>query len=306
MSNYLRFLKLSKFTFQNSIMNPIIKFKKIIFLILFSICINFQSQAQLLWEISGNGLEKPSYLYGTIHLSDKRVFDFSPEVMKSFENCDAFAGEMLLDEKDIFKMMNSIFMNDTTLNDLLDEEKYKIVKEHINNELGMMAMFADKIKPIFISVMLTQQSNSTSEQSESGQILDMYFQDLAKEKSMEVLGLETFDEQMASLNQIPLRQQAEMLYKDITSKAEASNATEKMLGFYTAQNLDSLYVYVKQELPSNVEENILTSRNYRMLERIEIQLSNKSVFIGVGAAHLPGNEGLIALLRKKGYKVESK
>lgn len=281
--------------------------KKVIFIVLFSISLGFQSlQAQLLWEISGNGLEKPSYLYGTIHLSDKRVFDFSPSVMKSFEKCDAFAGEMLFEQKDIFKMMNSIFMNDTTLADLLSEEKYNIVKEHITKEMGMMALMADKIKPIFISVMLTQQSNGTANQSESGQILDLYFQDLAKEKDMEVVGLETFEEQMASLNQIPLQQQAEMLYKDLSSESEASNTSEKMLDFYTAQNLDSLYSYVMQELPTNVEENILTSRNYRMLERIEFQLKDKSIFIGVGAAHLAGNQGLIALLRKKGYRVESK
>ena len=170
----------------------------------------------------------------------------------------------------------------------------------------MMAVMADTIKPIFTSAILTQQSNGTVEQSESGQILDLYFQDLAREKDMEVIGLETFQEQMESLNQVPLQQQAEMLYKDITSKAEATGMTEKMLGFYTAQNLDSLYTYVMQELPKNVEENILTSRNYRMLERLEIQLKDKTIFVGVGAAHLPGNEGLIALLRKKGYTVESK
>ena len=162
-------------------------FKKAILFILFSMGLGFQTlQAQLLWEISGNGLEKPSYLYGTIHLSDKRVFDFSPEVLESFETCDAFAGEMLFDQADIFKMMNSVFMNDTTLSDLLSKKKYKIVKEHIDKELGMMAIMADKIKPIFTSVILTQQSNGTVEQNESGQILDLYFQDLAKEKNMEV------------------------------------------------------------------------------------------------------------------------
>lgn len=282
-------------------------FKKTLLISLFLLILGFQSlHAQLLWEVSGKGLQKPSYLYGTIHLSDKRVFDFSPQVMESFENCEAFGGEMLFDEADIFKMMNSIFMNDTTLSDLLSAEHYKIVKEHIDKELGMMAVMADKIKPIFTSAILTQQSNGTVEQSESGQILDLYFQDLAREKDMEVIGLETFQEQMESLNQVPLQQQAEMLYKDITSKAEATGMTEKMLGFYTAQNLDSLYTYVMQELPKNVEENILTSRNYRMLERLEIQLKDKTIFVGVGAAHLPGNEGLIALLRKKGYTVESK
>jgi uncharacterized protein YbaP (TraB family) len=281
-------------------------FKKAILFTLFSIALGFQTlQAQLLWEISGNGLEKPSYLYGTIHLSDKRVFNFSPQVLESFETCDAFAGEMLFDQADILKMMSSIFMNDTTLTDLLNEEKYKIVKAHIDKKLGMMAVMADKIKPIFTSVMLTQQSNGTVEQDEGGQILDLYFQDLAKKKNMEVLGLETFEEQMASLNQIPLQQQAEMLYKDITSKSKV-NETEKMLDFYTTQNLDSLYTYVMQELPINVEENILTSRNYRMLTRIEAQIKTKSLFIGVGAAHLPGNQGLIDLLRKEGYTVESK
>src|SRR6478672_5891014 len=81
----------------------------------------------LLWKISGNGLNKPSYLYGTIHIKDKRAFHLGDSVMPAFNACQSFAGEIVLDAGNQSKIMGMIFMSgDTTLDMLLSKQDYKL------------------------------------------------------------------------------------------------------------------------------------------------------------------------------------
>jgi uncharacterized protein YbaP (TraB family) len=136
--------------------------KKAFLLVLFLFSIAYQSHAQLLWEISGNGLEKNSYLYGTMHLGDERIYQFNDSLMPLFDKCDVFAGEIILEQSlmQSFGLLTQMQMrNDTTLRDLLPREEYGLVKRKLDKRLDAMGMlfFADmieRIKPVFVSMIM--------------------------------------------------------------------------------------------------------------------------------------------------------
>lgn len=278
--------------------------KHFLILLISVLCTLSNSQAQLLWEISGKGLTQKSYLYGTIHVGDERVYAFSPQVEPAFKSTAAFAGELVLEPSAMFAMMNSLFMpQDTTLKDLLPKDKYNKLQEHLNKELGMMALYAERIKPVYLSMFLVQQNVGDTLHAQR-EPLDLYFQNTAREQGKKVLGLETVEEQLAALDHLSLQRQAEMLYEELENPSPEQDS-DQLIRLYEAKNLDSLYQVVSQGMDADFGAAMLTARNHRMTERLEKLIREQPTFIGVGAAHLPGPEGLIELLRAKGYTVEA-
>ncbi|MFT5916694.1 MAG: hypothetical protein ACJAWV_001864 [Flammeovirgaceae bacterium] len=287
--------------------------KKAFLLVLFLFSIAYQSHAQLLWEISGNGLEKNSYLYGTMHLGDERIYQFNDSLMPLFDKCDVFAGEIILEQSlmQSFGLLTQMQMrNDTTLRDLLPREEYGLVKRKLDKRLDAMGMlfFADmieRIKPVFVSMIMMDVELQSKGKVEKEPI-DMFFQKIAKQKGMEVIGLETIKEQMDVFEKIPLKTQATMLYKELSSeKVEGENQLDDMIELYARQELDSLYLLTSTGMDSETNKHLLVVRNHNMADRMEPIMKKKPMFVGVGAAHLPGKEGVIDLLRKKGYTVRA-
>ncbi len=261
------------------------------------------AQNSLLWEISGNGLQKKSYLYGTIHIQDKRVFQFGDSLMPRFNACSAFAGELLLNESDPEELMQLMFMpGDTTLKMLLSKADYKLVEKYSQEKLGAMAGMVDRIKPLFTASMITE----TSLKKDEPFSLDEYFQKFAKAKNMEVIGIETVDEQIKALDRVSLKEQAQMLVDGVKEESKNTGtdttAIEKLISIYLTQNLDSIQHYISnQDLSDVFSQSIILERNHKMAERIGVLIKSKPAFIGVGAAHLPGQEGVIALLKQQGF-----
>ena len=279
---------------------------KIIYLLIFLlVAVSVHAQNSLLWEISGNGLKSKSYLYGTIHIQDKRVFQFSDSLMPRFNACSVFAGELLLQDNDPMELMKIMFMpGDTTLKMLLNKHDYKLVEEYSKKHLGSMSGMIDRIKPLFTSTMITE----TSMKKDEPYSLDEYFQRLAKEKNMTVMGIETMEEQMKALDRISLKEQAQLLVEGIKEEQKNADTTEveKLILVYLSQNLDSIqrYYISDQSLSDEFNKSIIIERNHKMAERIDTLIKRRPAFIGVGAGHLPGQEGVIALLKQKGYTVK--
>jgi uncharacterized protein len=255
----------------------------------------------LLWKISGNGLSKPSYLYGTIHIRDKRAFELGNSVMPAFNSCSVFAGEIVLDNSSQSGLMGMILMGgDTTLQMLLSKQDYKFVKEYADKKLGMMSSIVDRVKPLFTSSMITE----LDMKQDKAVTLDEYFQKLAAEKGMNVKGIETVEEQIAAIDKIPLSQQAKLLVSGIKEEKNDSRLIESMIRLYAAQNLDSLAGLVNEyDSTESFNTALILERNNVMAQRIASMISPEAVFIGIGAAHLPGRNGVIELLRLKGFEV---
>jgi uncharacterized protein YbaP (TraB family) len=263
-------------------------------------------KAQLLWEISGKNLTKPSYLFGTMHVTDERVFNFSTTFMNKFDSSEVIAGELKMSWLGAFKGLPSVFMKkDTTLGDLLPPEKYKIVHQEIERQ--QLGNYVEKMKPIFVSALIEENKHEKEKKQDKNEkpALDFYLQKLAKKQNKEIVGLETFEEQISALESIPLKLQAEWLYESIAHKDSLNpEDTEQMLRLYLAENIDSLYTITTTSLnDSLIFAQMLTLRNRRMCARAEKIMEKKSVFIAVGAAHLPGKQGMIDIFRKRGYTV---
>jgi len=261
---------------------------------------NLTNSQSLLWKITGKGLKEPSYLYGTIHIQDKRAFEFDDTVLTILKSCKAYAMELNPENINPEELKKFMIMKKYTLKDLLSSEEYNKLDKYLKEKTGSGVFIFNKTKPFFIQSQLMQMSM----QKDMDKALDLYFLNLAKENNMEILGIEKLKEQLEAVDKISLKEQAKMLMESLN---DTSNAKfEKLLNAYRLADLNKLSELMKDtSLPQNFEEAFLIKRNKRMAKRISKFIKKQSTFNAIGAAHLPGEKGVINLLRKKGYKVEA-
>lgn len=265
------------------------------------------SNAQLLWEISGKKMKNPSFLYGTFHVRDERVFRFDDSLMIKFNSCKAYAGELDVSNVGLgeqFRMAKLMLMpGDTTLDMLISQEEYELVMKKAKEKLGDKAFVINKIKPIFTSSLMTEGVNENTEGTkDSTDYLDQYLQKLAKSKKMQIIGIETVEEQMKALDKLSLKDQASMLVSALQEEERGEDPMEELYEAYIKQDLKKIEEIVEASgMPDEFSQAVLLQRNYVMADRISRFIKKKPTFIGIGVAHLPGKDGVIELLRKNGY-----
>ncbi len=272
--------------------------------ILVFICLpGFSQNNSLLWEITGDSIKSPCYVFGTMHIRDKRAFRFHDSLLIKLKSCQTFAGEIALDKSSI-KEGASDFMvpPGKELKNLLTEAEYKKVKRFCTKNIGPAALLINKLKPIFISAFITE----SLLESEMPMSLDEYLQEKSKDLGLTVKGLETVKEQMAVLDQLTLEEQAQMLVEQVDHIEEERKEMQRMADVYASQNLDSLYAFTQTpEMEGEFGDALIKNRNIIMANRLEKLMKSETVFCAVGAAHLPGENGLLNLLKLKGYKIRA-
>lgn len=272
--------------------------KRFYALFLFVIPLITQSQS-LLWEISKPNSTKCSYIYGTIHLQDKRVFQFSDSVEIALKSCDAFALEILLDEVNQKEIMSAMTMN-TTLDKLLSIEDYEFVKSVIKSRYGLNVFMFSKMKPFFTSTQLMM-STSNKEMSEA---LDPYLLKIARKLNKKCMGIETFQDQIDAVDKITLTEQANMLVASLKDSSSVDSKTDDLIESYLKMDIENMLELTKDtSLPAVFEEAFIWQRNIRMANSIHKQIKKQTIFVAIGAAHLGGDKGVLFYLKKKGYNV---
>jgi len=261
----------------------------------------------LLWKISGNGLDKPSYLFGTIHMICADDALLSENMMKAIKNCDEVYFEVDMDN--LFEMVGAMnkmkMMGDTTLKDLLNDTDYKKVKNYFT-EKGSMLPFSmlETYKPMLAASTLEQGSMPC----ENTAMMEQVIMKEAKDYNKKIKGLETMSYQAGVLDSIPYKLQAEQLvaYIDKANKGEEDDTEMKeMFNAYKNQDLKKLEEMLLSTDAgiSSFTDILLYHRNQNWVQKLKSLLPQKSLLIAVGAGHLPGQKGVINLLRKEGYKV---
>ena len=271
--------------------------------IFFNLLLSTSLFGQLLWKINGNNLKDESYLYGTIHAVPKDKFVVTPILSSAFESCDALALEIDLNmslKEQIGMAQQIILPKGKSLRDYLSSEEFNRFQRYCTDSLGMKKSKIKKyirLKPFFISSVLLQ------EQLGSIEGYDQYFNKEAKNRKIPSSGLETLEYQLTMVNTISIEEQADMLIESLGSEMIEYN---KMLDLYLANDLNGLSEMINNAEMSTASfmENFLTQRNKNWIPVIEKLISSQKTFIAVGAGHLPGEFGVIELLRKKGYTVE--
>lgn len=256
----------------------------------------------LLWEITGNGLKKTSYLYGTIHIRDNKVFAFDQIVEKKLESCKAFAMEIVMDEINQLDLLQSMKMTDTSLDKLLSPDEYKKVESVLKQQAGMDIGSFNKLKPFVLYSQLSQ-SNMPQEKDVP---LDMYLLEIARANKMKVVAVEKLEEQLAAINSISVQEQAKMVVKLVNDDSAGMSDYDNLVEIYLLQDLESMIALTDDEgMPEDFVEQFLVARNKAMAERIIGHINEQSTFTAIGAAHLGGIEGVISLLRAAGYELKA-
>lgn len=265
-----------------------------------------QTPAQgLLWMVYGNGLVQASYVVGTVHSRDARAYGQAAGLLQLVEGLDAVAGELdLTADQATSRMMAEAIMlpQGQRLQDFYPGKKYDRVQKALQKGMGPMAMAADRIKPFFLIAFLGE----AAMRADSAMVLDQYLQVKAKQMGKEVLGVETAGEQLAAVDQLPLQEQANMLYDVVRNKAD-QRQMDRLLNAYAAGDLDRMAKLVaKGGMSDRMGEKLLLARNAVMAHRTDSLMQGGRTFLfALGAAHLPGPKGVLAQLRERGYRVEA-
>jgi uncharacterized protein YbaP (TraB family) len=258
----------------------------------------------LLWEISGKDLKKPSYLYGTFHLMCKDDIQFSNNLKKAMSVSEKLYLEMDLDDpaNTVGALMFMNMKDGKTLRDYYTPEAYANVKQFFFDSLKTSLQMFERMKPGFVSAMLYPLMMPCKKISgvEEGLMA------LAKTQSLTIEGLETIAFQSAILDVIPESDQAMEMLHMIDSIDKYKIQFAEMLKMYQSQNLASIEASFSNEPGfEKSKSSMLDNRNINWVNQLKSIMHENAVFIGVGAGHLCGDLGLIALLKKEGYTLKA-
>ncbi|WP_207427858.1 TraB/GumN family protein [Pedobacter sp. SYSU D00535] len=262
----------------------------------------------LLWEVSGKGLKAPSYLFGTYHLVGKDFTDSLPALMQAFDRSKTVVGEVIMDgEMEMAqKLMPLMLLKGTTLDKLFTSAEFALVDSFVSKKTGIPMMALNGLKPAAVQLTLIS-FLAPKNISPTNPALDMYLQSEAKKRGKEVVGLETLESQAAVLFDGPIDRQKESLLKTIRENDRVVSEMKKLFEDYKRGDLRALeaaFADSKDYTPEEIE-TLLYNRNRNWAKQIPAIITKGPAFIAVGAGHLPGNEGLISLLRKAGYTVRA-
>lgn len=258
----------------------------------------------MLWRIQGPGLQRPSYLLGTVHSKDARAYRNIAPVLAAIDSCDVVAGELRMGSDSALKQMGNLsglfLPPGTDLDDLLSPKQVKQVKAAMKETLGPMAGLFVRMKPFYLAAMLQEMQQP----KDSAHVLDDYLQRVALARGKAIMGIETVNEQMDAVTDVPLKDQARMLYATVQG---SKNEWDKLMNAYAAQDLDRLMRMTedKDNASQAVQGRLVRDRNGVMATRMDSLMRDGRTFLfAVGAGHLAGKAGVIAQLRSLGYAVE--
>lgn len=281
---------------------------KKIFIAVMALCATFANAQKLdnslLWKVSGKGLAKPSYVFGTIHITCDATLD--KNVLDALKDTNQLYLELDMDDPDMQSaMMGGMMMKDgKTMSSLANEADFRAVDEFLQKNLGMSAKMLNTIKPTMVSTMLIPKMMDCPMQSFEGELMKV-----TTEQKEQVYGLEKVQDQLAIFDAIPYERQMEELVK--TAKDNMTSDKKEfaeMMKIYASKDINKMHAFMEEsenKMFSEYQDVMLDNRNKNWIPVIEKVAKETPTFFGVGAAHLGGENGVINLLRKKGYTVEA-
>lgn len=275
---------------------------------LISITLNVVAQTSgpktVFWEISGNGLEKASYLFGTIHILPKSEFVAFELADDKLAECEQLILEMEIDVpmKTQMEWAKQLMLPEgTTIPNFMEEQDFIRLKSYALDSLKVKEFLFNaylKMKPFaFYSALIPHVIGRKIEGYE------LHFSNLAKKEKIPVVGLETFEFQLSIFDSISNETQMKMFFDE---EMDLQSELEEMLEMYRSQDIYSMAESLSEESGqyAEFETELLIKRNNSWAEQLPELMKQKPSFIAVGAGHLAGKNGLIKLLHEKGFIVE--
>jgi uncharacterized protein len=270
----------------------------------------------ILWKVEKQ--ERPaSYLFGTVHLTDDRVTTLSPAVKAGLNDAKIVALEVSdLSENATASVIAQsaplvMFTDGRRLDNLLSTSEYDAVKTIIGRS-GMPVDLAAVFKPWIVSMILSVSDCERDKVQKGARVLDMKIAEMGKARGLEVVGLETIPVQIEALAAVPEQQQLDMLRASLKFADRTNDMMETLVQLYLNRKITAAMPFqialareagVTDQAFVGFQEKLLVERNVKMLDVAAPLLDQGGVFVAVGALHLPGDKGLVALLRDGGYTV---
>ncbi|MGX5914655.1 TraB/GumN family protein [Aliidiomarina sp. Khilg15.8] len=262
------------------------------------------AQASLLWKVSGNDLESPSYLFGTIHIICDDSFLMDERIEDAFAASESLMMEIDFAAPGTMQRLQQLMINPEGpyLDQYLDEEQLATVDAYFRDNIGAGLGQIGVLKPMALNSMVMVAGLPCAE-TES---YEVHFTEQADEHDKPIVALESVEYQMGLFDDIPTSEQVEWLWEIISERDAAEEQMTEMVDAYAAEDLDRLLDIIREDPQfAGHVELFLDKRNQNWVAPIREQMHSGSTFVAVGAGHLPGEQGLVSLLRAAGYEVEA-
>jgi hypothetical protein len=258
----------------------------------------------LLWQVSGNGLNKPSYLFGTIHIISQDDYFLGKNVVRKIQKSDELIMEIDLDKMDVlFLAKLSVLPDGKSIKDFMHDSDYTILQSFMEDSIGIKKFTFEnaygKLKPFFLEQLIF--IKYLGQETES---YEQNFKKLAEDKNIPMSGLETYEEQLKFIDDIPLEDQLTSIVSTIKNYSAETQKLSQLVKDYKAQNLTALTASFEADEDQTLKTKLVDKRNSNWIPKLKSIMQDKSCFVAVGAGHLGGENGLINLLKKQGYSVE--
>ncbi len=288
--------------------------KTLAFLCALAVC--YTANAQLLWKISGNGLEKPSYVLGSHHVAPASMIDEVKGLRQALGSVDAVYGEV---EKDALAgpdaqsqlMMHALAPADSTILTLMSPAQLDSLDTMLQRYTGMPGM-SRQLAPLKPSMISTQLSMLVTMKAfpdfDPNQQFDITVMNIGESEGKEIGGFEDLAFQMHLLFDAPIAEQLDDLLETLRTEDKIIEYSQRLADAYKSQNLDAVYqMIIDPEMGISEEsmDRMVYSRNANWAEQLKSLLPSKSILMVVGCGHLPGDKGILQLLRNQGYNVEA-
>lgn len=268
-----------------------------------------------IWQIDREGLE-PSYAFGTMHVDDRRVMDLPPAAEAAFAKAEIAAFELLREDEDavideLYETERLRLSGDQDLEDLIGPVSFGILRWHLNQrELAPNADIKPWVMWLYVGgENLGYVDYERLQPSGHNMILDDWLESRARDAGKEVVGLESPQEQFDIYDKMPLEHQANLLKLTLDHYSKRKAQAPKFQ-FYLDGDLamfvalwDDYLSRLEPETAAIIDDRLITDRNRIMVERMLPLMRRGSTFVAVGAAHMPGEEGILRLLEQQGYTV---
>ena len=263
-------------------------------------------QNSLLWKVTGNGLDKASYVFGTIHLICEADYFWNPVMEEAFNAAEKICMEMDMDDPQLqmtlaMGMVDKSGKNLSSYFEPADYEKLKAYAEERVKAVPVSVM--EMMKPAAVwTTMVMMQYSCDEVKSYEAELMEK-----AKQGEKEILGLETANEQLDFILGMPDKEVVQSI-NDIVQgkdKKELDAQFADMINAYKKQQLNKLYELTDQETAMKMDKvKFLDDRNRNWIPKMKTMMQKQATFFAVGAAHLPGKTGVLQLLKDAGYTVE--
>jgi hypothetical protein len=257
----------------------------------------------LLWKISGNGLESPSYLFGTIHIICSDNFVLPESLKAAIKTSEKLVLEIDMSDPQLPIKMQQLAINDNFANVKaeLNEEDAKMLDDFLKANYGQGIEQLGIFKPFMLNSLVMLKTLECDYKQYETELVN-----LSKADSIMVEGLETAEFQIGIFDEMPREKQLSSLIEQIKNPEKTKKELEELIEAYIAKDMVKIAkLILENEEFEGFADQFIYSRNETWIPKMEEYINKESVFFAVGAGHLPSEKGVIALLRDRGYTVEA-